>query len=185
MGFFIMILSYVFGALGMYTIAKRRGIHHAWAAWVPFFNVWMLGCISDQYRSVEKGQDTNRRKSLLVLSILLVVLVIVLLVFCVQLVLEIIPPEFWLGEKTDAQLEELLFNSLTKVVGKAAGIALVSLAMSGIGIALAVVQYVALYDLFYSCEPNTSVAFLLLSIFLGIGPFLIFYCRGVDNGISL
>ena len=114
---------------------------------------------------------------------------IVLLVFCVQLILEIIPPEFWLGEKEDVRLEEemeqLLFNSLTKVVGKAAGIALVSLAMSGIGIALAVVQYVALYDLFYSCEPNTSVAFLLLSIFLGIGPFLIFYCRGVDNGISL
>ena len=41
------IVSYVLSAVGIYRIAKRRGIHHAWLAWVPVGNSWLLGSISD------------------------------------------------------------------------------------------------------------------------------------------
>ena len=44
------IVSYVLLAWGLFTIAKRRGINKPWLAWIPVVNVWMLGCISDQYR---------------------------------------------------------------------------------------------------------------------------------------
>ena len=50
------ILLYVFLSIGMYSIAKHRGIHKAWFAWFPVLRMWLLGCISDQYREVAKGQ---------------------------------------------------------------------------------------------------------------------------------
>lgn len=37
------IVFYVLMALGFYTMAKNRGIDHAWFAWVPFLNLYLLG----------------------------------------------------------------------------------------------------------------------------------------------
>ena len=61
------IVNYIFQGLTLSTVARRRGINNPWLAWVPVGNVWMLGCISDQYRYVAKGQVKNRRKTMLVL----------------------------------------------------------------------------------------------------------------------
>ena len=63
------VLSYVFQSLGMYTIAKRRGIHNPWLAWVPVGSSWLLGSISDQYHYVVKGEERSKRKVLLGLQI--------------------------------------------------------------------------------------------------------------------
>ena len=60
---------YVFMAIGMHAIAKRRGIRRPWMAWVPFGNTWLLGCISDQYRYVARGQEKSKRKVMLGLDI--------------------------------------------------------------------------------------------------------------------
>ena len=48
MGFSI--VMYVLNAVGMYRITKRRGIHHAWLAWIPVGCNWLLGsrCLSIQ-----------------------------------------------------------------------------------------------------------------------------------------
>ena len=64
------IAMYVLTSLGLYTIAKRRAIRNAWLAWIPVVNCWIIGCISDQYRYVVKGQMKSRRKSLLTLSVI-------------------------------------------------------------------------------------------------------------------
>ena len=66
--------QYVFGALGLYRIAKRRGIHNPWLAWVPVANVWLLGSVSDHYQYIVKRKVTKRRKVLLILEIAVVVL---------------------------------------------------------------------------------------------------------------
>ena len=63
------VISYVLGAVGMYRIAKRRGIHHAWLSWIPVGSSWLLGSISDHYQYVVKQKVTKRRKILLILSI--------------------------------------------------------------------------------------------------------------------
>ena len=65
---------YVLTAMGLYTIAKRRAINKAWLAWVPVVNCWLVGCISDQYRYVVKGQVKSKRKSLLILTVIQIVL---------------------------------------------------------------------------------------------------------------
>ena len=69
MGFSV--VMYVLNAVGMYRIAKRRGIHHAWLAWVPVGCNWLLGSISDHYQYVAKQKVTKRRKTLLILNIVM------------------------------------------------------------------------------------------------------------------
>ena len=71
------IALYVLRALGLYSIAKRRGINHPWMSWVPVLDLWVLGCISDQYQYVVNGNVRNKRKWLLGLSIAMAVLYIV------------------------------------------------------------------------------------------------------------
>ena len=67
----IAVAVYVIKALSLSTIASRRGIRHPWLAWLPIGEAWILGCISDQYRYVALGQVKNKRKIMLVLSILM------------------------------------------------------------------------------------------------------------------
>ena len=73
-GSLVSIAMYVLTALGLYTMAKRRGINKAWLAWIPVVNCWLIGCISDQYRYVVKGQVKSKRRSLLILTIIQMIL---------------------------------------------------------------------------------------------------------------
>ena len=74
----VSIAAYVLLALGLYGIAKKRGIHYPWLAWLPVGNAWLLGCISDQYRFVVKGETKNHRKRMLVLSVINLALALVI-----------------------------------------------------------------------------------------------------------
>ena len=62
----VSIAIYVFTALSLYTVAKRRGIAAPWLAWVPVAGLWVLGSLSDQYRYLTQGQIRHKRISLLV-----------------------------------------------------------------------------------------------------------------------
>ena len=73
----ISIASYVLYALGLYTIAQRRGIRYAWLAWIPVGSVWILGSIADDYRQKARGEVKNRRTLLMVVTIVMVVLTFV------------------------------------------------------------------------------------------------------------
>ena len=154
------VVSYVFQSLGYYTIASRRGIHHSWLAWVPFGNLWIVGSISDQYQYVTKGKVKNRRKLLLGLSIgLFAGYFLWLFATVINLVV---------GQEGAAILI-LIFGIL---------------AIFAVAILLAVFQYMALYDLYSSCDPNNAVLYLVLSIlFSGIVPFFVFACRKRDSGM--
>ena len=49
---------------------------------------------------------------------------------------------------------------------------------------LAVIRFVALYDLYASCQPGNKVLFLLLSILFGkTEAFFIFFLRNRDEGM--
>lgn len=180
----ISIATYVLMAVGMYTIAKRRGIHNPWLAWVPFGSSWMLGCISDQYRYVAKGQEKSKRKVLLTLEIITsVVLAVTLVLFFVSLfhlMMEVESYEATLGNGNDldyARLNEMLAPMLGSV-----GLILIA---SGVAIAYTVVYYMALHDLYASCSPENATIYTVLSIFLsGILPaILVFASRNKEGGM--
>ena len=159
------ILSYVFTCLSMYTIAKRRGIFNPWLAWIPIGNACILGSISDQYQNIAKGKIRNRRAVLLGLNIAIVALLIPFVI-----------------------VEFMLFLSVES--SDAAGVAslIVILVFYLVYFALAIVNlvfyYIALYDLYSSCNPDNAAMFLVLSIFITITqPFFMFACRNKDLGM--
>lgn len=165
------IAVYVLQSLGYYTIAKRRGIHNPWLAWLPIGNMWILGSISDQYQYVAKGKIRNRRKVLMGLMIAIFALMI--------------PAFAGYGALIAGIISEYSYAGADLMAGAGAMVAVLAyLAMMVIGIVATVFQYIALYDLYASCEPNNAVMYVVLSIFINVTmPFFVFSCRKKDFGM--
>ena len=157
------VVSYVLGAVGMYRIAKRRGIHHAWLAWVPVGSSWLLGSISDHYQYVAKRKNTKRRRVLLILQLIMAAVSMVY---------------------TTSTVMMILSADSTVATGLAALIILFYLLLMGVAIAAAVFCYIAYYDLFRSCKPGNAVLFLVLSVVFNVTlPFFVFACSNADQGM--
>lgn len=171
------VAMYVLQSLGLYAIAKRRGIHKPWLAWIPVGNVWTIGCISDQYQYVAKGKSTNRRKVLLALSI-------VAMVGAVVVIGKVFSMLGWLISNADA-LEYMSDEQiLNETLGRMLSVAGIGLLLGVIAIVAAVFEYMALYDLYRSSSPENATLYLLLSIFISVTmPFLVFACRNKDAGM--
>ena len=167
--------TYVLQSAGLYTIAKRRGIHNPWLAWIPVGSAWIMGCISDQYRYVARGQVKNKRKALLILQIVSVVLVIVFVALSLASAVRSFDMAFNQGQAPSA---------LYGLVGAMLGFLVVWLVLAGVSIAMTVIQYMALYDVYHSCEPKNGTLYLVLSIFISITlPIFLFVCRNRDEGM--
>lgn len=175
----ISIAFYVLQSVSFYSIAKRRCIKHPWLAWVPVGNMWILGCISDQYQYVVKRKVKNKRKALLILEVLTVPIAIVFVVMIGSLFAGILMGMAdMFGDNSGTET----INTL--VAGSTAGMLLSGLVMSGLSIALAVIEYIALYDLYSSCDAYNNVLYLILSIlFSGLLPLFLFLCRNKDEGM--
>ncbi len=162
------IVTYVFHSVGLYSIAKRRGIHHPWLAWIPVGSSWILGSVSDQYHYVTEGKVCNRRKLLLALSIASQVLVIVMMISYGSMMVNILNEAYY-GTMATVQVPALLGSSL---------------GISALAIVICIFQYMAYYDLFKSCSPNSAMVFLLVGIFIAVTlPFFVFACRKKDEGM--
>lgn len=177
------IVAYVFMAIGMYAIAKRRGIRNPWLAWIPFGGTWLLGCISDQYRYVTMGQEKSKRKIMLGLEIAVAavgtVAISILIISMIKL--------FSLMDGEQIMEES---GYMAQLLGPLMASVVLSFVMLGLAIALTVLTYMALYDLFKSCSPGTATMNLVLSIVLnvfGIGGVLqgifVFANRKLDLGM--
>ncbi len=174
----VSVAIYVFSALAIYTIAQRRGIRHPWMAWVPVLNVWILGSISDQYRYVVKGQVKSKRKTMLILSAIQAVLGITVVVLLVVLICMAM-----FGGLSSLNPMDMFAGIGAMAIGTlVAAVLLVVVAMAN-----SVVYFMALYDLYSSCEPDNNVLYLVLSIIPGISrvtkPLFLFLCRNEDAGM--
>lgn len=148
--------GYVLNGIGLYAIAKRRGIDHPWIAWIPLGNLWLLGCISDQYQAIVKGKQKNKR------TILLLLLLAVLALY------------------------GLMMGMLSAGTDNALPFLLMFVPMWCAAAAAVVIGFVAMYDLYVSCDPKNAVLFLVLSIVLSVTqPFFLFACRKKDLGFPL
>lgn len=168
------IVSYVLTSMALYTMAQRRQISHAWLAWVPVFNCWIIGSLSDQYRYVAKGQIKSKRKVLLILNILEMVLTACILVVSISVVVDLLDV---VGYSSN-------YYSLTSLLEPLLGIAGLGMLLAGIGIAATVFRFMALYDVYVSVDPANAVLFLVLSILVHIvEPFFLFFNRDKDAGM--
>lgn len=165
---------YIFSALGLYTIAQRRGLRNSWLAWIPVVNVWILGSLSDQYRYVVRNEVRSKRKVLLTLEIIAAVLRLVLTVAAIVTVVRSIA---FIGMADPDQLVE-------EILGTLMGMLVLYLPLLGVDIAKAVLYYMALYDVYTSCAPQDNVVYLVLSILFGFTrAIFLFLCRNRDDGM--
>lgn len=189
--------SYVFSCLGIYTIAKRRGIDKPWLAWLPIGNVWIIGSISDQYQQQMKNKQTKRRKILLgmdivgyVLSIVFTVVMIVLVIFMSTTMVSAMYDNYAYDDYAynDYYYESYGSDSDLVVAGVVLIISLGSMAASNILLALAIVEsvflYLSYYDVFVSCEPDKALFYLIFSVVVPFAlPIALFICRNKDQGM--
>lgn len=172
------LLAYVFSSLAIYTIAQRREIGKAWMAWVPLLNLWILGSLSDQYRYVVKGEVKSKRKTLLILGIIKLIMGIAAVVMCIVAIVSAVSAS--MRGAGDYAVMEMLMGRLTVAL-------LVMLPVWVLSVVQLVIELVALYDVYSSCEPANSVLYLVLSIVPGISritqPLFLFLCRNKDEGM--
>lgn len=185
------VLVYVLQALALYTIAKRRGINKPWLAWIPLVNVWILGSISDQYQYVVKRQVKNKRKALLGLNIAISALAFVVIVGFVWLLIKLV----MLGITMDPgwidngnPVSDIPWELVSNEIGALLLLAFSALPLMVLSIVHAVFFYMALYDVFRSCDPNNSTLFLILSLVGNVvveGAYSLFLilCKDKDLGM--
>lgn len=168
----IAIASYVLQAWSLHSIAKRRGIDNPWLAWIPVANSWLLGAIADHYRLTVQAKATRRRKILLGLHIAVLACSIVVCVTYFVLGL------LWgLSGSDDSSVLLLLAMVLYLPV----------LALS---IVRLVFQYIALSDVYRSCDPHESTLYLVFSILgdtlfkLPLTTVFLLVCRKKDRGMA-
>lgn len=172
-GNLVSLAIYVLTAYSLYAIAQRRGLRNPWLAWIPVAQLWTIGAISDDYHQKTAGVKKNKRKILIALEIVNVVLCIVMMVLLALFVVSAM----------DASLSSDL-EGFSGVMGSLLGLFLILLAVLGVSIAVAVIEYMALYDIYRSCDPGNAVLFLLLNIFINITlPILLLVCHKKDDGM--
>ena len=169
------IATYILTSLALYTLANRRGINHSWLSWVPVLNVWVLGSLSDQYRYVVKGEEKSKRKALLVLQIIAAVIVLLMIIAGVIVAVDVTQGVIFNFH------EDEIFED---VIGPVLAIIGLGLPLVGVSIAAMIIRYMALYDLYTSCDPQYGVLFLVLSILFSVTePFFLFFSRNKDLGM--
>ena len=174
--------AYVLMALGLYTIAKKRNIKNPWLAWIPVADLWLLGCISDQYRYVTKGEERKRRKGMLTLGIIQLVTAPILVFMAVICIVGLF------AAVMSGDLSALGAGVLALAVPVLLCVVF-SAGLLVISIVLLVQRCCALYDLFCSCETRNKTLYSVLSIVgtcLGIGilsAVCVFLCREKEEGM--
>lgn len=163
-GSLIGIAMYVLRSLSVYTIAKRRGLENPWLSWIPVGHEWILGSLSDQYKYLSQGKIQNRRKVLLALGITSTVCGLLTVGVAMVSIISAVA------------MEEVGAGMLVTM--------LLWLVCFGVGIAAMVFSYMCKYDIYKSCDPKNAVAYLVISIFIGVTePFFLMVCRNKDLGM--
>lgn len=164
------IALFVFRALSVFKIARRRGISNAWLAWVPVCSDWILGSVADQYQYVVKGRIKNRRLPLLLLGIGVGILQIIASVSGINSM--VLALRMMMGEIPNGAMAPLILAYVLPVI-------------LWIGtVAQLVIHSIAVYDLYSSCNPQCNVLYLVLGLlFQFLEPFFFFVCRNQEEGM--
>ena len=155
---------WILRSVSLHKIAKRRGIRHAWLAWLPIGREWVLGSVSDQYQHLVQGKITARRRILLILEVACIVVGIVYV--------------------ATTAMAEIMAVADGSVGGVLLAVGIPYLLFLGVYVATMVFFHICNFDLYRSCNPRNAVAFLVLGIVLPVcQPFFYFACRKKDLGM--
>ena len=175
--YMIGLVIFVLTSYSFYTIAKRREICHAWLAWVPMIQLWVVGAIADDYQQKAHHIAGKKRKVLLLTMILNMVLTAALVVAILWAVLMVLRAGYHSYED---------FSDWLGVIGGLGGLILVIALAGGMKIVQKVVEYFALYDVYRSCDPGNALLFVLVNVFVPITkPVFLLICHKKDGGMPI
>ena len=158
------LVGWILSSVGLHKVAKRRGIAHAWLAWLPVGREWVLGSVSDQYQHLVQGKITARRRILLILEVASIAVGIV-----------------YVGTTAMAEIMAVADGS---VGGVLLAVGIPYLLFLGVAVTNMVFCQICNFDLYRSCNPQSAVVFLVLGIVLPVcQPFFYFACRKKDLGM--
>ena len=166
MGVFLLfaLACWIMRSVSLHKIAKRRGIRHAWLAWLPLGREWVLGSVSDQYQHLVQGKITARRRILLILEVACIVVGIVYV--------------------ATTAMAEIMAVADGSVGGILLAVGIPYLLFLGVAVTDLVFYHICNFDLYRSCNPQNAVVFLVLGIVLPVcQPFFYFACRKKDLGM--
>lgn len=182
------IVLYVIKSLGLYTIAKRRGIACPWLAWLPIGCEWITASIADQYRKVTYGKATIRRFIVLVLAVISIGMGVATTTTMndkrddiEELVEYTEQMGQYIDEENAVRLVTTVFEDLGEIMG---GVFLISSVAALVGFVSKVYWYVCAGDVYASCCPKNGTMMLVLSIFVPVlEPFFFFCNKEKDAGM--
>lgn len=159
------VLSYVFHAVGLSKIAKRRVVSGRWMAWFPLLDLWLLGNVCDRYLMEVKGKESHKRKTLLGLTIALLALGVISSIL-----------GFAAGFMAGMEMAVGLWLAVAVLV--------ISVASLVLAVILLVQNYIVYYHIYYSCNPDSAAVLTVFSVlFPMIIPFVMFALRNKVNGM--
>lgn len=182
------IVLYVIKSLGLYTIAKRRGIACPWLAWLPIGCEWITASIADQYRKVTYGKATIRRFIVLVLAVISIGMGVATTTTMndkrddiEELVEYTEQMGQYIDEENAVRLVTTVFEDLGEIMG---GVFLISSVAALVSFVSKVYWYVCAGDVYASCCPKNGTMMLVLSIFVPVlEPFFFFCNKEKDAGM--
>lgn len=164
------LIMYIFESIGLYSVAKRRGLKHPFMAWIPYTNTYLFGKAAEQYETAVKGKSKNYKAILLCLSIILTA---VTALFNVVI--------YALSNSIVYLAQDCAYNSDAIVL--IISLILLYIAMLVVSVIYSVFYFIALHKIYRSFSTKSSTLLLIFSIiFPVIVPFVIFASRKKDDG---
>lgn len=158
----IALVFYIFQAIGLYNMSKRRGYKNAWLAFVPFVNAYVLGGIADNVNYC-CGKRSNFRVILLIVQIVYGIAATIAVIMMMDKFAQFL---FLAQIGDDSEIMHYVMQMMAS-----------SLLLSLFSIVLIVVQSIVLYKIYQDYAGRNAVIFLVLSILFGIAPFFLFGLR--------
>ncbi|BDF59235.1 hypothetical protein CE91St36_20520 [Christensenellaceae bacterium] len=146
---------YVFFALGLYTMAKRRGLENPWLAWIPVVYLYVIGKLADTYAAKHMNKKTNY--AVLLLGLIIGVVVLAIVTVCLS-----------------------IFGGFRMYAIWPVFIVILILFIAAM-IVYAVFYYISLYRIYNWHSESATVLLVLSILFSVIVPFVLFALRNGDN----
>ena len=193
--------AYVLMALSLYSIGKRRFFfgRGSWLAWIPFAQFWVLAGISDNYHWMVRSRKKKRRIVMLMLTIILLIAVWLMVLGSSRMEQALLDVGVTNQETFDEWMRDIrhdmadpydvvtkmkIMDFISELKGYTYLIIFSQVVICVTAVTYAVFYYIALYDLYRSCDPFNAKIFLLLSILIGITvPIFMMICRKQDKGM--
>ena len=115
--FLIGLVLWILRSRSLHKIGGRRGIRHAWLAWLPVGTEWVLGSVADQYQHLVRGRVTSRRKIILVLALVSFAMYIAAMAIGLLTIFAVIPEQVILSGEVSGDDREELESILTEELG--------------------------------------------------------------------